>query len=84
MSATVIGFGIFVFLMSFLLIRREVFASDDILRIFILELIVIGTLFTVAAGFSSKDIAPAMVLFGTIAGYILASYGDKGKKGEDR
>jgi hypothetical protein len=34
-------------------------------------LIIIGTLFFITAGFDSTQIAPALGLFGTIAGYLL-------------
>jgi len=44
---------------------------EDILRVSAVTLIIIGTLFFIAAGFDSNQIAPAMGLFGTVAGYLL-------------
>ena len=37
-------------------------------------LIVVSSLFIITAGYSSEQIAPAMGLFGTIAGYLLGRY----------
>lgn len=45
--------------------------AEDSLRTFGVVLIIMGTLFFVAAGFSAEQIAPAIGLFGTIAGYLL-------------
>ena len=42
-----------------------------VLRIYVITIIVFGTLAIVAAGYSSEQVAPVMGLFGTIAGYIL-------------
>ena len=56
---------------EFWLLRRSALRADDVLRTFSLTLIIIGTLFFVTAGFDNNQIAPAMGLFGTIAGYLL-------------
>ncbi len=45
--------------------------AEDTLRSFGVVLIIMGTLFVIAAGYSSVQIAPALGLFGTIAGYLL-------------
>jgi hypothetical protein len=45
--------------------------AEDSLRTFGVALIIMGTLFFVTAGFSAEQIAPAIGLFGTIAGYLL-------------
>lgn len=45
--------------------------AEDILRVFGVALIVLGTMFMIVSGYSSAQIAPAMGLFGTIAGYLL-------------
>jgi hypothetical protein len=44
---------------------------EDTLRSFALTLVIIGTVFFIVAGFDSQQIAPAIGLFGTIAGYML-------------
>ena len=59
-------------LMQFLLLRKSTrLKSEDTSRVFGMTLIIMGTLFSVSAGFSAEQIAPAMGLFGTIAGYLL-------------
>jgi drug/metabolite transporter (DMT)-like permease len=58
--------------MQFLLLRRvPKLKAEDSLRTFGVGLIILGTLFFIAAGFSSQQIAPALGLFGIIAGYLL-------------
>jgi hypothetical protein len=58
--------------MQFLLLRRvPKLKAEDTLRTFGVGLIIMGTLFFIAAGFSSQQIAPALGLFGIIAGYLL-------------
>jgi hypothetical protein len=71
LSVLVILFGLIVIFIEFWLLRRSALRPDEILRIFALTLIIIGPLFFVTAGFDSNQIAPAMGLFGTIAGYLL-------------
>jgi hypothetical protein len=59
-------------LMQFFLLRSiPKLKAEDLLRTFGVVLIIMGTLFFIAAGFSSAQIAPALGLFGTIAGYLL-------------
>ncbi|MFY9621491.1 MAG: hypothetical protein WAM70_08690 [Pyrinomonadaceae bacterium] len=59
-------------LMLFFLLRGVPrLKAEDSLRTFGVVLIIMGTLFFVAAGFSAEQIAPAIGLFGTIAGYLL-------------
>lgn len=59
-------------LMLFLLLKgMPRLRAEDSLRTFGVVLIIMGTLFFVAAGFSAEQIAPAIGLFGTIAGYLL-------------
>jgi hypothetical protein len=49
------------------------YRPDDVLRLIITTIIIGGTLFFLAAGFSSQQIAPAVGLFGTVVGYLLGS-----------
>lgn len=55
----------------FLLKKNDAIQAEDSLRTFGVTLIIIGTLFFITAGFDSEQIAPALGLFGTIAGYLL-------------
>ena len=71
LSLLILAFGATVVLVQFALLRRQNFDANDILKVFGVTLIVVGTLFLIAAGFGDKQIAPAMGLFGTLAGYLL-------------
>jgi RsiW-degrading membrane proteinase PrsW (M82 family) len=68
----VLLFGFVVLFMQFILLRRTPGAGpEDVLRLFTVTIIVIGTLALIAIGYSSQQIAPALGLFGTILGYLL-------------
>jgi hypothetical protein len=71
LSLLVIIFGVATLGVEYALIRNKPFGSTDVFKILAVSLIVVGTLFLTTAGFSSQQIAPAMGLFGTIAGYLL-------------
>jgi hypothetical protein len=60
-----------VVLCEYILLRRQPFTGDDVLKVFGVTLIIVGSLVLIAAGFGDKQIAPAMGLFGTLAGYLL-------------
>lgn len=55
----------------FLLKKTSKLKAEDTLRVFAVTLIIAGTLFFITAGFDANQVAPAMGLFGTIAGYLL-------------
>jgi len=71
LSAEVLIFGFAVLVAEFLLLRRAKLTAEETLRVYAVSLIIIGTLFAITAGFDSNQIAPAMGLLGTIAGYLL-------------
>ena len=71
LSLLILIFGTIVVMVQFALLRKKAFDGNDILKVFGVTLIVVGTLFLIAAGFGDKQIAPAMGLFGTLAGYLL-------------
>ena len=71
LSSVVLLFGFVVVIVQYRLLRLRSFTSDEVLRVFTVTLIIVGTLFALTAGFDSQQIAPAMGLFGTIAGYLL-------------
>lgn len=76
LSITVVIFTVLILYAEFYLFTRAphiTFQPDDVLRVVITTIIVCGTLFFLAAGFSSEQIAPAIGLFGTVAGYLLGS-----------
>jgi hypothetical protein len=69
-SSVVLGFGLIALLVAAYLIRRES-DSQVILRTLATILIVTFAIFLIVAGYSDQQIAPAMGLLGTIAGYLL-------------
>jgi hypothetical protein len=73
-------------LQFFLLNKKKDLKSEDILRTFGVVLIIMGTLFVIASGFDTNQIAPAMGLFGTIAGYLLSRETNRetNKEGKDK
>lgn len=71
LSLLILLFGTVVVIVQFSLLRKMSFDGNDVLRVFGVTLIIVGTLFLIAAGFGDKQIAPAMGLFGTLAGYLL-------------
>jgi Trk-type K+ transport system membrane component len=78
LSLEVLFFGVVVLILEFLLLPRSVVNAEDTLRVYAVTLILIGTLFAITAGFKSQDVAPAMGLFGTIAGYLLGKRNSSG------
>lgn len=68
-------------IMQFVLMRRvRNLKADDTLRPFSVILIIMGTLLAITAGFSAAQIAPALGIFGTIAGYLLGRSGKNVKE----
>ena len=73
----VVGLGVLVLVsLSITLIKTRA-SADDTIRAYTLTLIIIGTLLLICASYSNDQIAPAIGLFGTVAGYLL---GRKGKE----
>lgn len=71
LALTVIGFGVLVIIAFAFVLKSKAASPDLALRCFIITMIVIGTMFLICAGYSNDQIAPAIGLFGTIAGYLL-------------
>lgn len=71
-AGAVIAFGVFVIVIQYLLVRRkDEITAEELLRLFTVTLVVIGTLALIALGYSASQISPALGLFGSIIGYIL-------------
>jgi hypothetical protein len=81
LSIAVLLFGALVVTAEYLVIRSQRPGPAAVLKIFGITLIIIGTLFALTAGFSSEQIAPAMGLFGTVAGYLLGRAASAAAKG---
>lgn len=71
LSRIVLMFGISIITLEMLLVWLNKIDSQDAIKIVIITLIVTSTLFLITAGYSNDQIAPAMGLLGTIAGYLL-------------
>jgi hypothetical protein len=70
-SASVLLFGMLTFGVQVVMLRISAFNAEQTTKLFAVSLIIISTLFIITAGFDSEQIAPAMGLFGTVAGYML-------------
>lgn len=71
LSLSVLCFGLITLAIEITVIKSGAFKPDDSIKLLAVTLIVISTLFIITAGFDSEQIAPAMGLFGTVAGYML-------------
>jgi hypothetical protein len=71
LSVEILFFGFGVLAVEYFLLRKSGITAEETLRVYAVTLIIVGTLFLITAGFDSNQIAPAMGLFGTIAGYLL-------------
>ena len=71
LSVLVLLFGMAVLFFQYILLKSKDATPNDVMKAFTVTLIVVGVLFSVTAGFSAQTVAPALGLFGTIAGYLL-------------
>lgn len=72
LSLAVLLFGLLVLLIQFVTLRGITQQHPElVIRAYAVTLIVVCTLFLVSAGLSNNQIAPAIGLFGTVAGYLL-------------
>jgi hypothetical protein len=77
-TALIAGVFLLSLIMQFALLWRvRNLKAEDALRPFSVVLIIMGTLLAITAGFSAAQIAPALGIFGTIAGYLLGRSGQK-------
>jgi len=63
-------FGFVALFVLYLLARNEK-ASPFVLRIYVITILIFGSLLVVANAYTTNQLAPVMGLFGTIAGYVL-------------
>jgi asparagine N-glycosylation enzyme membrane subunit Stt3 len=71
LSMIVLAFGLSVIILEIILIRIKRIHADDTIKFITVTLIITSTLFLITAGYSNDQIAPAVGLLGTIAGYLL-------------
>ena len=70
-SSAVLVYSLIVLALATYLIRLGK-SSSSVLRIFGTILIISSSIFLIVAGYTSQQIAPAMGLLGTLAGYLLS------------
>jgi hypothetical protein len=70
-SLMILCFGFLIILLEVYLIRKNVIKEEGAIRFITLTLIIVAALFLISSGYSSTQIASAMGLLGTIAGYLL-------------
>ena len=75
LSLCVLGFGLLLIIGEIFLVYRLNISPQDTIKFIIVTLIVIGSLYLITAGYTNDQIAPAMGLLGTIAGYLLGKMG---------
>jgi energy-converting hydrogenase Eha subunit A len=82
-SLAMIAFGLMVIIIQFIVILRhkELFSSENILAIFTVPLIIVGTLIIVTGGYTPQILAPILGFFGTVVGYLI---GNKDRAGRTR
>jgi hypothetical protein len=71
LSIIVLSFGFLIVLIEVFLIKTRRISSEDSIKFITITLIITSTLFLITAGYSNNQIAPAVGLLGTIAGYLL-------------
>ena len=64
-------FGLIVILLEVMLIKNKNICAEDAIKFITVTLIISSTLFLITAGYNNDQIAPAMGLLGTVAGYLL-------------
>ena len=77
LSLLVMGFGAFALLLEVWLIHKKRISQDNMVKFIVVTLIITATLFLITAGYDNNQIAPAMGLLGTIAGYLMGKNADK-------
>ncbi len=71
LSFGVLIFGFLVMLIELYMVKANQFDQGQALKFILVTLVITSALFLIAAGFSNNQIASAMGLLGTIAGYLL-------------
>ncbi len=84
LSLIVLLFGMGVILLEIYLVTKQHISATETVKFIIITLIIISTLFLITAGYDNDQIAPAIGLLGTIAGYLLGRITNEDKpKGGD-
>jgi hypothetical protein len=70
-SLVILAFGLIVVILEIIIIRQHKIHPEEIIKFVTITLIIISTLYLITAGYSNDQIAPAIGLLGTVAGYLL-------------
>jgi hypothetical protein len=70
LTIVILVFALAALTILYLLVRKEQ-ASPFVLRIFVITILVFGSLLVVSTGYVTEQITPVIGFFGTIAGYLL-------------
>lgn len=81
-SLSILIFGILIIGIEVYLIIKDQIKAQDVMKYIIVTLIITCVMFLITAGHHSDQIAPAMGLLGTIAGYLLGKGGNDKKETE--
>lgn len=75
LALIIVGLGAVVMIALTFVLWKKTATAEDAIRAYALVLILVGTIVLICAGYSNDQIAPAMGLFGTVAGYLLGRKG---------
>jgi hydrogenase/urease accessory protein HupE len=81
LTTMILGFALLSLLFLYLCLRTGR-ASEFVLRIYVITIIIFGTLLAVSSSYTTEQIAPVVGLFGTIAGYVLGRSERAGSRSE--
>jgi uncharacterized membrane protein len=84
LSLVVLAFGMIVILLEVFLIMKKKIGAENTVKFIVVTLIITSTLFLITAGYDNNQIAPAMGLLGTIAGYLLGNQKNEKDKKDDK
>jgi len=83
LSIGVLAFGLILIVLEMHLIKTKKISEELLVKFILITLIVTSTLFLITAGYDNNQIAPAMGLFGSIAGYLLGRSMNNNKPNKD-
>jgi uncharacterized membrane protein YfcA len=73
LSFSILTFGVLVLALMSLMMGKTRVNVNALIRAFALILIIVAAVFLIVAGYTEQQIAPAIGLLGTIAGYLLGA-----------
>lgn len=84
LSLVVLGFGVLLIAAEIYVVRSRNICAEDTIKLIVITVIIVSTLFLITAGYSNDQIAPAMGLLGTIAGYLLGKINPTNTKSDEK